>query len=562
MTIDKIKSEYRKYDKYLQYKELLKEIMDLYAQIKGILIISKLDSIIKMAREYDSIRKKTLYIKNTKVSQKKNSLENQVTDLKNEINRYYYDIQEFNNLLVQIKNLFLEVVENLTETEIKEFNELKEKLDTVMEINDNLISFFPQELQKNKGRTLSKLSFDISKLNLLDGEIKRTKKWFDEPYQVNIEESEQKEKVTFLKYGKLNFQNDVLFMDDTPFNDQEKMVDLSFDELSIDELVMIHATNFFPEKHEIKSNRGGQKIYTEEINGQIMVFNNSRDTVHFAINGRVSSHIFGNWDKMKYIIIEPIKEHIDQLESFRVVDSWIRGNVELSNKAILLVKDDEYDNLTDEQKKEYEIIKFRGDSAIVVQKLLIMLGYKPQTVKKDNWKNEKNGAKVQFFVNEKYGTKMDSHMFSKASDLESHIITRNRFISSIRNETIDTYDGCFLLDKYEFLKLFIKYAFKYKAKNLNVELLKIFINEFGIAAYDKNNYYLLPLSYMLNNTIEENQVYIILEDCKEQLDILNKQYLDLQKEEGVNDVELESRIFSLIDEMNNNELVQDEYKSR
>lgn len=146
--------------------------------------------------------------------------------------------------------------------------------------------------------------------------------------------------------------------------------------------VIIHCTNFFPkEKTIISSYDGNLRINDNyEYKGvtKEMSIPSQRQTVHFTRNSIVQSHLYGNWDEIKYVIIEPFETHKDQFANKESTsDSWIRGSVKLGNNPIILIKEDEYEKVPKEELNGFTVIKFRGDKEKCAKKIMRLLGINP-----------------------------------------------------------------------------------------------------------------------------------------------------------------------------------------
>ena len=102
--------------------------------------------------------------------------------------------------------------------------------------------------------------------------------------------------------------------------------------------------------------------------------------VLFSINGLCpddSEAGFGNntFSNKKVAIIEPLKYHLDQTISLVPTDTALKGDVILSDEAILLIDEDLYNSLTDEQKQmlhsnSFTIKTFRGSLKEAVKQAL------------------------------------------------------------------------------------------------------------------------------------------------------------------------------------------------
>lgn len=150
-----------------------------------------------------------------------------------------------------------------------------------------------------------------------------------------------------------------------------------------DQICLVHSTDFFPENNTILSNVDGGKICPkvefEDTNLVVVTDNyNPRETIHFTINGRVqdTGDGAGSWGNQKFIIIEPLSNHQDELVSGEPHsgDNFVNGSMKLSRDAILMVRDDVFDELSEEQKRQYNIVKYSGDASACTKNLIHALG--------------------------------------------------------------------------------------------------------------------------------------------------------------------------------------------
>ena len=71
-----------------------------------------------------------------------------------------------------------------------------------------------------------------------------------------------------------------------------------------------------------------------------------RSTIHFTENGLVSSHMYGNFDNKPFIILEPLKNQLESnVRNFAGQDTFIKGNVTLSQDAIIIIRVEYYETL-------------------------------------------------------------------------------------------------------------------------------------------------------------------------------------------------------------------------
>lgn len=89
----------------------------------------------------------------------------------------------------------------------------------------------------------------------------------------------------------------------------------------------------------------------------IPYLSNYNSIVLFSLNGICpddSEHGFGNntFSNKKCAIIEPLKYHIDDVISLVPTDTSVKGDVLLSDEAIILIEEQTFYNLSDEQKNK------------------------------------------------------------------------------------------------------------------------------------------------------------------------------------------------------------------
>lgn len=109
-----------------------------------------------------------------------------------------------------------------------------------------------------------------------------------------------------------------------------------------------------------------------------------RSTIHFTLNGLVSSHSKGNFDGRKFIIIDKLSSHLgkENFRSLRMEDSFIKGPFEISDEAIILISKDRYEKLLEENPwlQNYNVTLYTGDEKEAVETVLLDLGITPETI--------------------------------------------------------------------------------------------------------------------------------------------------------------------------------------
>lgn len=133
----------------------------------------------------------------------------------------------------------------------------------------------------------------------------------------------------------------------------------------IQQKVLVHATNYFPENHTILNLNDGKKEKKGSVfdNGVLheTTFHYHRHTCHFVTNGIVENTGDGHkWDT-DYVVVEPCMYHENEIVSWDPSDTYIDNSVKLSDEAVLLVKKEKYETLTEEEKEQYNVVLFEGD---------------------------------------------------------------------------------------------------------------------------------------------------------------------------------------------------------
>lgn len=216
------------------------------------------------------------------------------------------------------------------------------------------------------------------------------------------------------------------------------------DKDNIDDLVMVHSTSFFPSNNTILSNYKGHKTHDEVIvlNGGKAGFNSTihvehhRRTTHVCINHTVGDTGDGNkWENMPYIIIEPLKHHINEIHG-TINDSWIMDQINLSSEAIIVIEKRVYEKMPDKSiLNGLNFILYEGEWRKSIDNVLALLNIPlPQDVN----------------VNDHV------HSVSLEMAIEKYLTHRDIVIKSQGIEC--TNDNCFLTEKQllDMLYIFIR----------------------------------------------------------------------------------------------------------
>ena len=136
---------------------------------------------------------------------------------------------------------------------------------------------------------------------------------------------------------------------------------------SIEDLIMVHKTNFFPYgaiKTQYETGLADKKTYKCVINGEEKIFHipyrSYRNTAHFCLNGAVESHAYGSWDGAKYAILMPLAKNKDKIVAGTECDLFSFGSVPITDNAYILCSKDEMNTMRNANPSAH-IIGFEGD---------------------------------------------------------------------------------------------------------------------------------------------------------------------------------------------------------
>lgn len=201
---------------------------------------------------------------------------------------------------------------------------------------------------------------------------------------------------------------------------------------------LVHCTASLPKERKILTNKDGKKVLSKVVTidgvSKEVEFYSPRQTLHFTINHRVknTSDGMGNWDNKKYIIIEPLANHINQIDNWSINDCWTIGSLNLSDKAVIMIPKNDLDSIPKETLNEYNVVLYDGNQDICLNNTLVMLGY------------------VLPRKNNVYGDDK-SHFSSNFSFFEFNLEERNRlaaYLSHYKGEQRQ----CFNRDEFIFFK--------------------------------------------------------------------------------------------------------------
>ena len=203
-----------------------------------------------------------------------------------------------------------------------------------------------------------------------------------------------------------------------------------------------------------------------------------RSTIHFCLNGLVSSHMYGDFNG-KFVIIEPFIFHEDDLniDSVRPEDTYFKENITLSSKAVIMVNEDDKKEIEEYiDIKKYNIVFYRGDKQIAVNNQLIKMGIIPEKIGEHGLRDSDTSSYIYDFIkNKKY--QQEKHCYSNSYKEDD-------------KKSLELWH----MYELEFYNYLLKFVGNFKDKDLLIEIIN-----------DINRYYSerLVLEELLIKIIEE-----------------------------------------------------------
>lgn len=162
---------------------------------------------------------------------------------------------------------------------------------------------------------------------------------------------------------------------------------------SIEDLVMVHKTNFFPYgavKTPYETGLSSQRTYECVIDGKeknfCIPYRVYRNTAHFCLNGAVESHAYGSWDGVKYAILMPLAKNKDKIVAGTECDLFSFGSVPITDNAYILCPKDEMNTMRNANPSAH-IIGFEGDFVDPYVNVFLsnILNYKYKMPTENSW---------------------------------------------------------------------------------------------------------------------------------------------------------------------------------
>lgn len=152
----------------------------------------------------------------------------------------------------------------------------------------------------------------------------------------------------------------------------------------------INNKQYYSESEMKKNNNRITKLvkeyipYTSHYNSYVL----------FSINGVVPDDSIHNVSSKKCIIIEPLEDHIHDVVSLIPNETAIQGNVYLSKESLILIDENEYKLLSNEEKTALHSLPchmqtFKGNTQDVTKEVLLESNrYSPETLTRDSLEGE------------------------------------------------------------------------------------------------------------------------------------------------------------------------------
>ncbi len=192
--------------------------------------------------------------------------------------------------------------------------------------------------------------------------------------------------------------------------------------INLKELILVHITDYFPEKGIILP-RGDIPITIENKK-----FYFPRETIHFCLNGPVGSHMMGDWSGKKYAILIPMDTIFHRIYSLAPEDTFIIGAITLPKGSEILGSAQDLKNKNPGYATLIETPPLTHD---LIRQRIKDKGYIVMTVGAWNW------GGVWDKMSMAYGVALDRLLSTNADPKQvlSHIAKKTRRSSGSHNTT-------------------------------------------------------------------------------------------------------------------------------
>ncbi len=290
-------------------------------------------------------------------------------------------------------------------------------------------------------------------------------------------------------------------------NIKKQRVNSSF---TLNDLVLIHSTNHFPyegvikpvadvpiltkpsnylsnimiNRLKVKMENEGVNLFSDEgmeyfssVSNELKPYSSQyRSTVHFCINGLVSTHdpMKGNFDNRNYIIVIPLKDVLEsQIISLRAEDTFIQGQVPLTFDSYILVPNEVY-NTNIALNNNDHIIPYNGDSKTALTSFLLSKGYVSLAISTYGYEESSTSDKIEQVIDsisKQKNISRDPHRFSGTyrSDDEKSLIIWDMYTNLFEDYLRQAFDND-TLTKEDLIGII---------NNIEIATYKMIVNDFN-----------------------------------------------------------------------------------
>lgn len=186
-----------------------------------------------------------------------------------------------------------------------------------------------------------------------------------------------------------------------------------------------------------------EEKFSEEFNKYKVVFEILRSTIHFTINGLVGSTAYGNFDNKPFVIIDPLKYHINNhMKSLRVEDVYFDSDLSLSDECAIVIDEDTYNKIPNDPRyindlSRFKVYVYKGDQQKAVAFALNDMGYDSFSVSSHGYVNEtednSRASKLAKFI-DKFAKENN---ISQEKHFSSEINYQDALVRNKKNEEIN-----------------------------------------------------------------------------------------------------------------------------
>lgn len=195
--------------------------------------------------------------------------------------------------------------------------------------------------------------------------------------------------------------------------------------------VLVHKTRYYPKGGRIKTTKEAAqpevRAFALDKLGSVS-FASERNTIHFAVNGEVGSHFYGNWEECKYAVLIPFPDMpVSQFRCGAVMDTYIEGGLNLPDSAIILCPIEEQ-SIVKEENPNQTVVGYSGQFVTkYADAMSSYLGYKIENVGMWSWAH---GGDVDEYYKKLEQTGLDIHVSPHFGTIEK---SREDILPAVKN---------------------------------------------------------------------------------------------------------------------------------